>query len=128
MPNAIVFSSTTYSATVLNNNGNIYATSNTTQIVTSESVYNVNNNGNIILGYNLGYNGANVRIANGNVYAASYITQLTTGEGGYQVINRGTIVSGFNTGAGTVQPNETGTNPSIKVINVATSGEYWSIN
>ena len=128
MDNAIVYSSTTSSANVRIANGNLYATSNTTQIATSESVYDVENRGNIILSYSYTYGISNVRIANGNIYAASYINQLTTGEGGYQVINRGTIVSGFNTGAGTVQPNETGTNPSIKVINVATSGEYWSIN
>lgn len=71
---------------------------------------------------------SNVRIANGNVYAASYITQLTTGEGGYDVINRGTIVSGFNTGLNTTQPNETGSNPLITVVSIATSGEYWSIS
>lgn len=71
---------------------------------------------------------ANVRIANGNVYAVAYTTQITTSESGYQVINRGAILSGYNTGAGTTQPNETGVNPYITTISIATSGEYWSIN
>lgn len=70
----------------------------------------------------------NVRIANGNLYAVSYTTQNTTGEGGYQVINRGSIRTGDNTGQGTTQPNETGVNPYVFTISVATSGEYWSIN
>ena len=71
---------------------------------------------------------ANVRIANGNLYAVSYTTQNTTGEGGYQVLNRGTIISGYNSGQGTTQPNETGVNPFLVTISIATSGEYWSIN
>ena len=71
---------------------------------------------------------ADVRISNGNIYAVSYTTLNTTSESGYQVINRGTLISGDNTGAGTLQPNETGTNPFLYTISVATSGEYWSIN
>lgn len=71
---------------------------------------------------------ASVGISNGNIYAVSYTTQNTTSESGYQVINRGTIISGDNTGAGTIQPNETGVNPFLYTISVATSGEYWSIN
>lgn len=71
---------------------------------------------------------SNVAISNGNVYAVGYTTQITTGEGGYQVINRGTILSGYNTGQGTTTPNETGVNPYLYTISIATSGEYWSIN
>ena len=72
--------------------------------------------------------GANVYIANGNISAIAYTTQITTSESGYQIINRGTIISGDNTGQGTTQPNETGVNPYLVTISIATSGEYWSIN